>query len=147
MSLKWIGLLVMAWGMIGLVSCGSNCPDTVEISIDASKDTILAIGSCKILKGAGQAALTVKGYQDDSSGFIIHTGGPLNESAMQFYSNEGVHYKLSPDSVWLKQDWFDSYYDTLFIIYRHKLVTRGKLDFTIYYPTPQNQKLLSSLYK
>ncbi len=147
MSLKWIRLIVMIWGMIGLASCESDCPDTVEISIDASKDTILAIRSCVNGHGAGKAAVTVKGYQDDSSGFYIHTGGPLNKSFLQLYKNEEVHYKLSPDSVWLKQDWFDSYHDTLFIVYRHKLVKKGKLIFTIYDPSSQNQKLLSSLHE
>ncbi len=145
MNLKWIVLILVSCS--GLTFCRYDCSYTVEVSIDASKDTILAICPCSNGKGFYQAALTVKGYQDDSSGFIIHTGRPLNKSAIQMYTHEKVHYKLSPDSVWLKQDWFDSYYDTLFIIYRHKLVTRGKLDFTIYYPTPQNQKLLSSLYK
>ncbi len=147
MNLKWIGLLVMVWGTIWLASCRSTCPDPVEVSIDASKDTILAIGACRNGTGVGQAALIVKGYQDDSSGFSIHTGGPLNQSLLQFYKTKEVHCKLSSNSVWLKQDWFDSYYDTLFIVYRHKLVKKGQLNFTIYYSTSQNQKLVSSLHK
>ncbi|OZI07054.1 hypothetical protein BWI93_16835 [Siphonobacter sp. BAB-5385] len=145
MSLKWIVLIIMAGLMIGFISCSSNCPYQVEVTIDASKDTILAIGFCRNGNGSGRAAVTVKGYQDDSSGFILYGSGPLNESFLQLYKDDKVHYKLPPDSVWVKQDWFDSYYDTLYIMYRHKLAKKGKLTFTVYEPSPENLALLPTL--